>query len=39
MMAQDVGFALIGFGILNNDNSYILKGRKLLIRKKKQLVG
>lgn len=39
MMAHDVGFSLIGFGILNNDNSYILKGRELLKEKKKQLTG
>lgn len=37
-MPQDVGFSLIGFGILNKDQRYVLKGRELLIRKKAQLV-
>lgn len=34
MMPQDVGFSLIGFGILNNNIDYLSDGKKLLMRKK-----
>lgn len=39
MMPQDVGFSLIGFGILNNNIKYISDGKELLIKKKAQLTG